>query len=437
MIQNFKIFKIEISAILFFVNFFSFSDVNFKIEIDQNLFKIKNYVKNPSFEEDYGWSVYSNEYVDGKSQAAKISEGTGRTEKEKYSGNYSFKITGKRNFNTGIYQRIDFEPPINKGKYLYLSYRIKTKGTIHEGGNIGISIKAFFTDGTNIYIPGLSIPKGIYNFEELKFKYEIPKDIKNIILYCIYYNQEGEIYYDDIFLTIIDKIKTKFEVSGKNLKRIRIYSGTDLIKDTENIKKGVNHYEDEIEILPLVDYLFEIEDYEGKIYRRTYPEKKVLIKEGEMNLTMGEERIDVNEEKIYYFNVKKKEDKKYIIELKCRLETLSKNAGIGGHNPALVIFINEERLKFDRVINRKDKFTMADGRICSTGNDVFTVYYSSHFIFPPEDNPYFPVDIPENDPYTYKFDITDILKDGENKVKIQNKSQLRALIIKDLKVIEK
>jgi len=400
------------------------SQVNINVSFDEKIFKPKNYVKNPSFEEKASWREYASKLVDGKWEKTDIIGFY--TDKEKFKGNYSYKINGKRGINAGISQDVNFDKPVSPGNYIYLTYRIKTDNITNEGGPVGISICAYFSDGSSLYLP-ISIPKAKYRWDEIKKKYQLEKELKGLTLYCLYYDQEGECYFDDIFLTIPEKTKMKYNVKGEDLKRIKIYGEDGKIFDTGDLKKGTDEYNGEIEILGVGYYLFEVEDYKGNIYRKIYPEKKTET----IVPMLDEEIIEIGEKRTYKFDFKK-EDKKYIIELKARL--LSEKISFGGHSPALIIFVNGERIKIDRILDRKEKFTMADGRICSTGRDVFTVYYACGFYIHPEDNPYLPVDIPENDPYKFKFDITDLLKDGKNEIIIGNNSQIAKLVISDLKI---
>ena len=413
------------SIIFLLFPFLCFAQVNIDVSFDESIFKPKNYVKNPSFEEKANWKEYASKLVEGKWEKTDI---TGLyTDEEKFSGKFSYKIKGQRGINAGISQDINFDKPVSPGNYIYLTYRIKTDNITNEGGNVGVSICAYFSDGSSSYLP-ISIPKAKYRWDEIRQKYLLEKELKGLTLYCLYYNQEGESYYDDIFLTIPEKTKMKYNVKGDDLKRIKIYGEDGKIFDTGDLKKGTSEYNGEIEVLGIGNYLFEVEDYKGDIYRKIYPEKKTET----IVPMLDKEIIEIGERRIYRFDFKKEEDKKYIIELKARLS--SEKISFGGHSSSLIIFVNGEKVKIERIIDRKEKFTMADGRICSTGNDIFTVYYAPGFYIHPEDNGYFPVDILENDPYKFKFDITDLLRDGKNEIMIVNSSQIAKLVISDLKI---
>ena len=415
----------RVFLILCILSFFCFSQIDINVSFDETIFKSKNYVKNPSFEEKASWTLYSIKTSGEKSEISGIEY----TDEEKYQGKYSYKIKGERGYNRGIYQSINFDKPISSGNYIYLSFRIKTDGITSEGGYVGPSINAYFSDGSSSYLP-ISIPKAKYRWDEIRKKYLLQKELKGLTLYLTYYDQEGDCYYDDIFLTIPEKCKMKYNVKGEDLKRIKVYGEDGKIFDTGDLKNGTNEYNGEIEVFGVGYYLFEVEDYKGKIYRKIYPEKKTET----IVPMLDEEIIDIGEKTSYKFDFKKEKDKKYIILLKARLS--SEKIEFGGHSPVLIIFLNGEKIKIERIIGRKEKFTMADGRICSTGTDVFTVYCACGFYIPPEDNPYFPVDIPENDPYTFKFEITDLLRDGNNEILILNNSKIAKLVISDLKIKE-
>ncbi|MCM8771456.1 MAG: hypothetical protein NC926_05980 [Candidatus Omnitrophica bacterium] len=417
---------------LFFLIFpvLIFSEIKIDIEMPDKFFEIKNYVKNGGFETKGIWKEYGLKTVDGQ----RVNEIIGEyTQDDKYSGNFSYKIKGKRGVDAGISQGISFSEPL-EGGYLYLSYRVKIKGITDEGGVPGPSIQVTYTDNESKYMPYISLQKGTYNWDEIKWMYEVPKPIKSLTLYLTYYNQEGECYYDDVVLSFIKKGKIKYKIDGEGIKRVKLYSDDGLISDSGEIKE-LNKYEGEVEILPVKNYYIEVEDVKGNRYVKTIPEIKREEKKGEVNISyIPQEKILKGGEKDYIFRIKKEEGRKYILHLKARLHSEK----IAGHTNALEINLNGEMIKVERLIERGKNFTMASGKTYDVGTSNFRVYYSPFFVIPPEDNPYFPVDIPENDPYTYKFDITDILKDGENKIIIKHHAGVEnPLIIKDLKVIEK
>lgn len=407
-----------------------FSDVNIEVQFESGFFDIKNYVKNSGFETKGIWREYASKIVDGKWVSGEI---IGEyTNEDKFEGNFSYKIKGKRGINGGISQSITFEEPVEG--YLYLSYRVKIKGITNEGAKPGASIQATFKDNESKYLPGLSIEKGNFDWEEIKWTYEIPKPIKSLTLYLTYYDQEGECYYDDVVLSVIKKKKIKYKVEGEGIKSIKLYSEEGLIKDTGDLK-GTGKYEGEEEILPVFDYYIEVEDVKGKKYVKTLKERKNEEKKEELYIGyIRQEKILKGGEKEYTFKIKKEEGKKYILYLKARLNSEK----FGGHTNALEINLNGKPITVDKLIERKRNFTTADGRTHDVGANVFRVYYCPFFAIPPEDNPYFPVDIPNNDPYTYKFEITDLLRDGENKIIIKHRGQVEnPLVIRDLKIIEK
>jgi hypothetical protein len=412
------------SIIFLLFPFLCFAQVNIDVSFDESIFKPKNYVQNPSFEEKANWKEYASKLVEGKWEKTDI---TGLyTDEEKFSGKFSYKIKGQRGINAGISQDIRFDPPIEPG-YIYLSYRIKTKGTINEGGGIGPSIQVRYIDDESKYLSGMGFQKGIYNWEEIRFISEITKPIKSLTLYLTYYDQEGECYYDDVVLSAVKKEKVKYKIGGEEIKKVRIYSEDGLIKESEGC-------EGEEEILPVKNYYIEVENSKGNKYVKVFPEIKKEEKGGELYITyLKEETIPVKGEKSYRFNIKKEEGKRYILNIKARLRTEK----LAGHTNALEINLNGQAITVNRLVERNKNFTTTDGKVYDVGNQNFRIYYSPYFVIPPEDSSYFPVDIPDNDPYRFKFDITDILKDGENIILVMNRSPLKELVIGDCKIITK
>lgn len=417
---------------LFLFDLSGFSEIKIDLKTD-NPSEIKNYVKNGGFEIRGFWKGYSWKVIGRRWEPAETINGE-YTREEKFTGKFSYKIKGRRGVNSGISQGIVFDKPV-KGEYIYLSYRVKIKGITEEGALPGPAIQVRYVDAESRYLPGISLVKGNYDWEEMKYLYKLPKKIKSLTLYLTYYDQEGVCFYDDVVLSIVEKMRMRYRIEGDGIKRVRIYSEDGLIRDT-GIMRGVEEFEGNEEIIPVKNYYIEVEDSEGNRYVKVFPEieKEVRNRDGEFLVGyISQETISQKKEREYRFNFEKKETKKYILYLRARLNFTK----IAGHTNALKVDLNGETIRVDRLVDRTRNFTTADGRTSNIGIESFRVFYAPSFVIPPEDSVYFPVDVPGNDPYTFKFDITDILNDGENKIRVQNTSSQNPLVIKDLKIIER
>ena len=117
------------------------------------------------------------------------------------------------------------------------------------------------------------------------------------------------------------------------------------------------------------------------------------------------------------------------------LKARAQNPDLGGCTGFLQIKVNGKVLTMDQVKERKARFTMAQGfDIPTVQGGAFTLYYAPNFNPIPEDNGYYPVDLPWNDPFTFKLDLTKLVKEGKNVItftNVANRSGAPKVIIQD------
>ena len=414
-----------------------------KIQISANpALPVKNILKNPSFEEqNSSWSQYASSFIDRKYHELKPNIELNKIiGKESHSGNFCYRLTGEEGVNNGITQKnIKIDPPIPAGTPIYMSGWLKSKGSIVDGGAFGLSIRIMYVDNKVVYISPPCFSKGEHPEWTKATSIFIPKkDVKMIhTVSCFYNNQEGVVYFDDIFLAI-GKTELTYKVSGTDIKNIKLYGEEEgLIEDSNILSRGIDSYTKTVKVGILGEYCVEVEDYAGNTYREIYPKtKKQAETKGIISLSrMQKEIIKSGKEDIY--NVNLPDDivnKKVILEFRARLHHTPR---IYGYCAGLKILLNNTELQMDRLMNRKKTFTLARGSIGNTYySGGFATYYSPDFACISEDNSFCPVDIPRCDPYSFKFDVSGLVKKGKNIITVRhNVSKVKdPLIINNMRL---
>jgi hypothetical protein len=375
-------------------------------------------VKNPGFEDgETSWNKFA------------CAEGDGITDKEKHSGKCSFKFIGKRGVNKGIHtQRVgpdEFKPPIPAGTPITISGWCKTAGTNFEGGDSCMSATVNYTDGTSSYIVAPTFPKVGHDWLKVTTVATCKKDVTLISLYGgLYYDQDGEAYFDDLFVGI-GKAKVTYKVECPNLKGVKLYSEEDgLIKDSGALSAGTAAYDGGTVEAKLFDrFCVEAVDAAGKMYREYYPktEEVAAVADGAIPIftRFNREVIRCSKEETYTVILPKiAAGKQAVLSLKARTHFES----IAGCCAMLQVLVNGKAIPGSAMIGKKERLTFADGRDCPIvqGASTFYLYYSPDCGPIARECSYYPVDIPNNDPYTFQFRVSDLVKEGENTITLRN-----------------
>lgn len=255
---------------------------------------VPNFMNNPGFEEQVEFDrVIAYWDLNG------VDEDDGLTDKAAHSGKYSFKFTGKRGINKSIRQRsvgAKTAPfPLKNGMTLVSGAWSKSVGAIPGGGAYGLSVKA------GAYRPSPSFDKGTHDWAFSEKIFVLDKDIQALdALYACYYDQEGAVYYDDLYVSYAT-VQLNVKVLSPDLKQVCLYDNEDRkIFDSGILPRGTNDYTRMEKVRAQKTYYVEAEDYTGKVHVRNYPVlgRKVdllnLYKEGKikidsnMNLTRKE-----------------------------------------------------------------------------------------------------------------------------------------------------
>ncbi|GEM_PF-2434930 len=381
---------------------------------------VANLVKNPGFEEGVtGWDQFSMTAADGVTDA------------EAHSGKFSFKLIGQKGVNKGIRQgRIgpqEFNPPIPAGTPITVSAWCKSVGMNPDGGACSLSGTISYVDGTDSYITTPVFPKVAHDWIKQTACYVPKKDVKWIdqLYGALYYDQAGQAWFDDLFMAV-GKLKLAYKVACPNIKSVRLYSEErGLLKDSGLLAKGTNAAEGSIESPILLDhFIVQVEDADGNVYRERYPKEEPAFAkaaEGETPLfdRFPREILAAGTTESYAATLPAiPAGKSVTLELKARADS----ENIAGCAPVLQMQLNGKDVTLDKLVERKARFTFADGRDnpVAQGIKVFYLYYAPNFFPIDPQNPYFPTDIPRNDPYTFKFNVTALAKEGKNLFTLQN-----------------
>ena len=400
----------------------------------------ENLVKNPGFEE--GTKYWGGKHAEGSQ---------GVTDEEVHSGTQSYKIVGDPETNKNFYQSYlggrELETPIPAGTEIVISAWSKARDVNYEGGSYGTAVRVTYADDKLSYIPAPAWPKGRHDWLQVTKRVALKKDVKTILtLYggC-YYKQEGVAWFDDFFVGV-GKSKLSVKVECPNIKRVKLYSlEQGLIKDSGDLPKGSGTHEFAEDVQLLDVYLVEVTDHAGKTYRKHHPEDAAVageLPEGAIRVTrgLGQETIPngLSDEIPVAVPADRLKGKRVVLQLKAR----GRSERVSGCNAMLGVLVNGAWLGKAHILERKNRFTFADGRDQSVMRGKgFTVYYSPDFSPIPQENGYCPVTLPNMDGYTFKFDVTQFVKPGQNMITLKNMDRQteipRILIVKDAQLMLK
>jgi hypothetical protein len=400
---------------------------------------VANLIQNPGFENGIKpWDAFAVTLKDGVIST------------EAHSGRHSYKLVGQKGVNKGIRQvhpgPQEFKPAIPAGTPITISAWCKTVGTDAEGGGCDLSGNVTYSDGTSSYITAPSFPKVPHDWARSTVVYVLNKDMKWIdqIYGGLYYDQAGEAYFDDIFMAV-GKLKLSYKVECPGIRSVRVYSEEQgLLKDSGVLAKDTNAYDGSLESPVLLDrFVVQVEDVAGNVYRERYPKNDApafpKLAEGETPILdrFPCEILKAGASETYSVTMPEAPaGKTVVLQLKARAQSPT----IAGCSAFLEIRVNGKDVTMDNLMERKARFTFADGRdqSASQGVNCFTLYYSPDFFPIDSQNPYFPTDLPQNDPYTFKFNVTKLVKDGKNAVTILHAGdagKVGTIVVADAKLI--
>ncbi len=125
--------------------------------------------------------------------------------------------------------------------------------------------------------------------------------------------------------------------------------------------------------------------------------------------------------------------KEAILALKARMQT----ERVAGHTPALRVYINDEVLDSERLVNKPLRAKSRGGDVYSlAAGDRFSTYYSPDFESPDSDNHYGLLD--GISACEFELNVSDLVRTGENTLRIENaaaESVDNSLVVADAKLL--
>ena len=232
-------------------------------------------------------------------------------------------------------------------------------------------------DTTGSYLIAPDFPKVEHDWMRVIATDTLKKDMDRIDWFygALYYDQEGEAYFDDVYIAL-GTVKVTYKIAGPNLKSVKLYSEQKgLLNSSGPLAAGTAVCDGKAEVGPLDRVCVEVADADGKITREFYRARA---------------------------NYK----------------------SLAGCANDMQISVNGKPVTGDRLFGRKTRLTFASGQDCTVAaGTTFYLYWSPDFGPISPENDYNPQDVPNNDPYLFRLKVNDLVHAGENTVTITNISQ--------------
>lgn len=379
----------------------------------------ENLLKNPGFEDgDQPWLRQDAADEDGV------------TEEEKHSGASSYKLVGKKgaskSFRQGRGGGNQLDPPVSAGTEITIRAWSKAVGPDFEGGGYGLSAQVSYADGTSGYIPAPVFNKAPHGWVKATARHALAKDLRWIdwIHGGCYYDQTGTAYFDDLFVGI-GKAKLSYRVECPALKRVKLYSEDFGLLHDSGPRADTGRFEHSLAVSLDDRFYVQVQDANGRTWGERYPKEDAPVfppsKSGKINLfkRFPRETLKRSTEESYEVELPRMAaGKEVVLHLRARVD----NPTVAGCAPALRLQINGQTVTIDHLLDRPNRFRFADGRDNPTaqGKDAFYVYYAPDCAGVADQDPYYPVDLPQNDPFSFRFDVGGLVKQGRNTVTIKN-----------------
>jgi hypothetical protein len=324
---------------------------------------------------------------------------------------------------TQIRQRIYFKPALAAGDDLFVSFKLKTVDIKNSQGRPGLSINVNYADGTSSYLSVPEAPRFSHDWLTLSKNIVLKKTVKSMTVYCTHYQPTGTSYWRD-FVLKSGKVKLNCEITGTELKQVKIYAeNIGNIFSSPILSAETTSFKQSLSGKPNAVYYVEVTDYTGKTYTQRYPKLDVPVV-AKPNVIPVRKRFNSlicdakKYEKIAFELPEIKSGKVY---LTFSVRGKSKYMHLSGYDNGLILFLNKKMLKAARLFDRKPTFTRPNGHKYATMNNKgFVVYFSPWIVALPESHPYCPVDLKGHNPFNFKFDITDLVKTGNNTLIFKN-----------------
>jgi hypothetical protein len=335
------------------------------------------------------------------------------------------QLLGNETKSNEVIQRVYLNEPLPAGSTIFMSTKTNFIDTDIEMSKPGLSLNAYYTDHSKSYLKTPAVPFEPHQWTISSGSVTVKKTINAFSFSAYYEKQTGKSRWSD-FVLKVGNVKLSVVVSDEKLNQIKIYSALKgIIFDSGKLPAGTTYFNKNIEVGVGCGYYVEVTDTNGKIYGKRYPENANAPLPSTVNSLsvfsrFNEEKIMPLKKDFFTFELPATKNKKVFLRLKARLESPVRQ--VAGYTSAMSLYLNGKKITSKMITGgRKESFTRVDGhkkKIFNSG--AFVIFYSPWYFGLSEDNNYCPIDIPSHNPFDFKFDVTDFVKDGENTIEIKN-----------------
>lgn len=367
-----------------------------------------NLLKNPSFEGNL-----SNWQMSPSNNGSEVVEGNA------VNGNKCVKIPGTKGKNPNIYQRVR-GIAVKPGEPIYFSVYAKKNGADIDGKPASMGCQVELAGAKPRYLPMPQLPREDFDWTRFEGIASAPGDVTLLTLYLAHYNQEGDFFADDIVVAA-GKTQLTVTVKGEDLRKVLVRHSTTGIVLNEDISG--REFTKTIAVPAFGSYSVEVTDSKGERTMKLYPENidaNVTASDSVLPLIPGFRIIlgPGKSESIPVMLPESAAGKKVYLEYQARIH---KSTGVAGHNPAHKVSVNGKMLGANELVHPSNRFNMSrgDAVTVATGRGFVTYYSNACFTLGLE-NPYCPATLEDRNPFAFKLDITNRVKQGLNTITFQS-----------------
>ncbi len=328
------------------------------------------------------------------------------------------KITGDPAKSPNLYQSLSARH-IKAGDPVYVRFSAKNEGCDLDKKPASMAWQAYMLNGKRPYLPSISLPREEYGWTTFEHVIKSPGDMRDISFYLCYYKQEGFQFYDDVYVQG-GTTDLKIEVKGNDLKNIKVRHSVTGTVLNEAIKG--NAFSKTIKVPYFGSYAVEVTDSKGVRTSKLYPENVDANRSGE-NITplVACKRINLasaKPESLSFELPAAAKGKKVFLEFSARCNQLNP---VAGYTAMLKVSVNGKVCRAAELVKPMNRSkTASGGEMIFTRNNGYVVYYSNACYGISEDSGYCPVSLPDRNPFNFKLDVTKLVKEGMNTLKLEN-----------------
>ena len=337
---------------------------------------------------------------------------------DKFSGNKAAKFTGDPAKSPNLVQGFSAKH-IKAGDPIYVRFAAKNIGCDLDKKPATMAWQGYMLNGKRQYMPGVVLPREEYDWAVFESVTSAPGDMKDVSFYLCYYKQEGNQFFDDVYIQG-GTTELKINVKGENLASIKVrHSVTGTIL-SEAIKG--NAFSKTVKVPYFGSYTVEVTDKNGVQTGKLYPENVDANRSGKniVPLTPGK-RISLASKKAEIVKVELPADlkgKKVFMEFTARCH---QGGPVAGYTGMLKVAVNGKACLGAELIKPLKRSKTASGsEMTFVRNTGYVVYYSNACYNISEDSNYCPVSLKDRNPFNFQLDITKLVKPGMNTIKLEN-----------------